>query len=109
VPSSTPLAAVPGSYIANYATPVGVVSVAGDLTFVNGDVAFHDVISDAAGPEDQSWCELYEGKPCPLLWSPLIPLGRTTDVLGTENLESGATYGFYCSIHPHMRGTLVVS
>ena len=26
---------------------------------------------------------------------------------GLENLESGRTYGFYCSLHPGMRGTLV--
>lgn len=44
---------------------------------------------------------------CPIFWSALIGVGRTTPVLGLEYLTSGTAYEFLCSIHRPMRGTLV--
>lgn len=44
---------------------------------------------------------------CPIFWSELIPIARTTPVLGLEYLTSGRAYDFFCSRHPAMTGTLV--
>lgn len=100
----------PGGFSAGYATPVVPVRKGGSLTYINGDVAPHDVVTDESyGPNDQPWCRNYPLNRCPLVWSNLISLGTTTPVLGLENVEPGATYPFTCSLHPNMRGTLVVS
>jgi plastocyanin len=104
------VAAGPGAQLAsNYATPVVVTSVGGDLSFINADASRHDVVAvDAVGPDDQPWCVSAPAGQCPLFWSTLIGIGQQTPVLGTENLESSASYEFYCTLHPNMRGTLVV-
>jgi plastocyanin len=39
---------------------------------------------------------------------PLIGLGQTAPVEGTDRLTAGKTYAFFCSIHPGMRGQLAV-
>ena len=44
---------------------------------------------------------------CPAFWSDWADLGETVTVLGLDQLAPGATYAFYCSIHPQMQGTLV--
>ncbi len=104
-----PIVAAPGAYLSTYATPVAVVPVGAELTFINGDPAWHDVISVQTGPGDQPWCDQYELGKCPVLFSDLIPAARTTDVLGTENLEAGAIYDFYCSTHPYMTGLIIAT
>jgi hypothetical protein len=35
-------------------------------------------------------------------------LGEVVPVEGMDRVESGKSYGFFCSLHPGMRGTLVV-
>jgi plastocyanin len=40
--------------------------------------------------------------------SPLAGTGETVPVTGLENVEAGKTYGFYCSLHPGMKGQLIV-
>lgn len=67
------------------------------VLFTNTDVADHDVLARDPGPD---------GKP--LFRSELIGFGRTGPVEGTEYLATGS-YGFFCSIHPQMEGTLNVS
>ena len=120
------IAAVPGSRAGTYATPVAVVQPGDELTFVNLELFPHDVRSVEMGPDNTSWCKPAEpdqprhrirnprqfpiGK-CPLLWS--LPITMTvgaveTKVYGTENLESGKTVEFYCTVFPSMKGSLVV-
>ena len=121
------IATVPGSRAGSYATPLLVTQPGDDITFVNGDLFAHSVRSVAIGPDDTSWCKPWDadepahprrnprqfpiGK-CPLLWT--LPISMTvgvvqTKVYGTDNLESGTTIEFYCTVFPSMRGTLVVN
>lgn len=83
--------AAPGSAATTYTTPVAVVR-AGDevLSFINFDVAPHDVRST-------------EG----LFSTPVILLGGRAPVTFNAHLESGKTYGFFCSVHPNMIGRLL--
>lgn len=103
----TPIAAGPGGNALGYATPAAAVPVGGSLTFVNGDLFRHNVVSIEVGETDAPWCVLYAAGACPLFWSPLVGLGGETEVLGLENLEVGSTYSFYCTLHKNMVGTLV--
>jgi plastocyanin len=120
------VAAIPGSRAGSYATPVVAVRPGDELTFVNADPFVHDVRSVEMGPDNTSWCKPFEaGEPahprrnprqfpkgkCPLLWS--LGISMTvgvveTKVYGTENLESGSTVEFYCTVWPDMRGEVVV-
>ena len=45
---------------------------------------------------------------CPLFWTPLIHIGQTVKVQGLAHAQSGKQYTFVCSIHPGMKGTLIV-
>ncbi|HET7482933.1 MAG TPA: hypothetical protein VFK89_08740, partial [Actinomycetota bacterium] len=54
------------------------------------------------------WCSAYPKGSCPLFWSPSIGTGESTEVQGLQVLKSGEQYPFYCSIHPGMKGTIVV-
>jgi glucose/arabinose dehydrogenase len=76
----------------------GSVSVAAGsrLTFVNPDVAPHNVIADATT------------KTGPLFGSATVTTGGTAAVTGVERLRPAA-YAFHCSVHPSMRGTLTVT
>jgi plastocyanin len=111
--SSAAAAAGPGGYAVGFVTPV-VVSAPGEaITFANFDVAPHNFIaSDAFIPKKAAkkvkWCSGYDKRKCPLFWSQTITAGQTTEVEGVDLLESGSQYGFFCSLHPNMEGTLVV-
>jgi plastocyanin len=87
----------PGAASSNYATPVMITQVGGPLSFLNLDAVQHDVTSDAKAPD---------GKP--LFHSALAGLGENKPIDGLDNVKSGQTYGFYCSIHPGMTGQLIV-
>jgi polyvinyl alcohol dehydrogenase (cytochrome) len=91
------IVAGPGAVYTTYATPVMTVEKGGSLSFVNLDAPQHDVTSDDKGPD---------GKP--LFYSKLSGLGEVAPVQGLDRVESGKQYGFFCSIHPGMRGTLIV-
>jgi len=80
----------PGGASYGYLTPVVVMPKGSPLTYANGDIVQHDVVGD-------------NGQ----FRSKLIGLGETAPVEGAEKLQVGA-YGFFCSVHPGMRGTLVV-
>jgi plastocyanin len=69
----------------------------GPLSFVNLDVVLHDVTSDQKGPDGT-----------PLFRSKLIGLGESAPIEGLDKVEPGKQYGFFCSVHPGMRGTLAV-
>jgi polyvinyl alcohol dehydrogenase (cytochrome) len=88
----------PGGFVAGYATRAMIAQQGGSLTYANLDVAIHDVTAKDKGPD---------GKP--LFVSAKIGVGSTTPVLGLDRVESGKTYDFYCSIHPNMQGTLVIT
>jgi len=73
-----------------YATPVVVMSQGSTLTYTNLDPVQHDVVSDTG-----------------LFRSDFAPLGKSVPVPGAEKLPPGQ-YGFYCSLHTGMKGTLIV-
>jgi hypothetical protein len=56
-----------------------------------------------------SWCSKTQVRrhQCPLFWSPLVGLNQRTQVLGVGTLSPG-TYSFYCTLHPGMKGKLIV-
>jgi polyvinyl alcohol dehydrogenase (cytochrome) len=97
LPAGPIIVAGPGAASTTYATPVMVTQVGGPLSFTNADIPQHDVISEAVGPDG-----------APLFRTPLIGIGEVVPVEGIDRVESGRSYGFYCSIHPGMRGTLIV-
>ena len=67
------------------------------LTLVNLESSPHDVWSDLTGPSG------------PLFHSEtLYNAGESAPVVGVSSLEPGA-YGFYCSVHEDMRGSIVVA
>src|SRR5687768_14625417 len=103
----------PGGFVAGFVPPVVVVAPGEGITYTNGDIAPHNFVAyDAVMTKKQAkkapWCSGFDKGKCPLFWSQQITLGESTDVQGLENIESGATYTFYCSLHPGMKGTLVV-
>jgi plastocyanin len=95
--SDPPIIAGPGAASAGYATPNATTSVGGQLSFVNFDFVEHDVVSEAKGPDGE-----------PLFSTPLIGTGESAQIEGLEQVKSGQSYRFLCSIHPGMQGTLRV-
>lgn len=67
------------------------------LTFYNGDSDRHNVTAASMGADGN-----------PLFASATIGTGESAVVAGTRYLTTG-TYGFNCTLHPFMQGTLVVS
>jgi polyvinyl alcohol dehydrogenase (cytochrome) len=96
-PTGPAILAGPGASSTTYATPVMATQVGGPLSFANLDLPQHDVVSDQKGPDGG-----------PLFSSRLGGLGEVVPVEGLDRVQSGQTYGFYCSIHPGMRGSLIV-
>jgi outer membrane protein assembly factor BamB/plastocyanin len=93
----TNIVAGPGATYSGYATPVVTTKVGGPVSFVNLDPVQHDVTSDARGPDGR-----------PLFASRLSGIGEVVPVEGLDRVQAGQDYGFFCSIHPGMRGTLLV-
>lgn len=106
--AGTPIVAGPGGWLTTYATPVAVTQPGGVVVIVNADVMWHDVISNATGPDTQPWCGGFPAGACPLFWSDRALTGETQPVQGLENAVPGQAYSFYCGPHPGMKGTLVV-
>lgn len=94
---SASVVAGPGAYASTYATPVITMSAGSKLSFVNFDAAQHDVVANDKGGDGN-----------PLFRSKLIGFNSTAPVEGAEKAGPGQ-YGFYCSLHPGMRGQLVVN
>jgi plastocyanin len=101
----------PGGAFVNYTVPVIVMRVGDNVKYTNADVAPHDVVATTRIGPDTAWCAQahFPAGQCPLIWSPLVSLGGTADVYGTENLVAGDQVEFKCTLHPNMKGTLVVS
>lgn len=85
-----PVLAGPGSAATTYYTPRVVMLKGQSLNFRNLDVAMHDV-RNAGGK----------------FFSALIGFGKQTPVVGVKTLAKG-TYSFFCSLHPNMKGQLIV-
>ena len=81
-----------------YATTDATIDQGQSITFQNSDqTAFHDVTSDQTG-----------GGGVALFQSDTIEGGKTAPVKGVEFLTTG-DYGFHCSVHPFMKGTIHVT
>ena len=74
-----------------YVLPVTPLLTGMGLDYTNIDVAPHNVVSDDG---------LFSS-------GPLIPAGQTANVAGVEDLPPGS-YGFFCTLHTNMRGSLEV-
>ncbi len=103
----------PGGFVAGFVPPVVVIAPGEGITYANADIAPHNFIAyDAFLNKKQAkkteWCSGFDSGRCPLFWSDTITAGATTDVRGLERVKSGKSYGFFCSVHPGMKGTLVV-
>ena len=96
-----------------YATPYMVMQQGGKLQYANFDVVRHNVVQDvtadgfALKSGKAKWCRQFKKHKCPLFYSPLIGLSESEEVLGVSNLKPG-TYSFLCTLHPGMKGKLVV-
>jgi plastocyanin len=80
-----------------YGTATVTIDQGQTASFANSDIDYHNVTATTAGADGN-----------PLFASPTIGIGQSTSVAGTQYLTSG-TYAFYCTIHPFMRGTIVVT
>jgi plastocyanin len=97
--------------INTYATPVVVVMDRSQpATFVNADIAEHDVVAYDAVRADVTpwWCFGYESH-CPLFATHVLPTGETAPIEGLDEAQTGVPYTFYCTRHPFMKGTLIVA
>lgn len=106
-------AAGPGGFVAGFVTPVVVAAQGEAITFANADVAPHNFVADGVyltkkDAKKARWCSAYTSKTCPLFWSATVGAGETADVEGVERLEAGSQYPFFCTVHPGMKGTLVI-
>jgi len=99
-----------------YLTPEIVVQKGGSLDYANFDVVRHNVVQDVTGDgkalsrakaKHTRWCGQFKRGRCPMFWSKLIGLGQQEQVLGVSALKPG-TYSFLCTLHPGMKGKLVV-
>jgi polyvinyl alcohol dehydrogenase (cytochrome) len=95
--TSSSVVAGPGAYATTYATPAVTTSVGGPVSFVNFDIAQHDVVASDKGPDGR-----------PLFRSKLVNFNENAPLEGLDRVESGRSYAFFCSLHPGMRGQLVV-
>lgn len=107
------VATAPGGFVAGYIPPVVVIAEGEGITYTNGDIAPHNFIAaDAVLPKKAArkakWCTSFDKGRCPLFWSPTIGTGESTEVRGLGRLAAGDQFPFLCTLHPNMKGTLVV-
>lgn len=97
----------PGATTLGYASPVFVHVKDRILTYANLDIDPHDIRSSEPRP-DSNAPHCFPVGPCPWFYSDTLELGQTGIVWGAEGLAAGS-YPFYCTWHPWMTGTLIVS
>ena len=103
----------PAAQFYGYIAPAIVTEQGGSVTYANMDIARHDVVQDVetdgvAGSQKQPWCKSYKKGTCPIFWTPTIGIGQQTEVQGLDKVKPGQTYSFLCTLHPGMKGTLIV-
>jgi plastocyanin len=81
----------------HYGTSTVTIAQGESVTFANNDIDSHNVTATANGADAK-----------PLFASATISLGQTARVDGTQYLATGS-YQFDCTLHPFMKGTLVVT
>jgi plastocyanin len=96
-----------------YLTPVVVIAKGGPITYTNLDIERHNVVQDVSSDGvhssgKQKWCPLFDRGRCPIFYSALIGLGKSESVKGLKFVKPGKVYTFYCTLHPGMKGKLVV-
>ena len=111
--SAAVVATAPGGFTAGFLPPVVVIAEGEGIDYTNADIAGHNFVADGAflpkkAAKKTKWCSAFDKGRCPLFWSPTIGLGETTAVSGLGRLKAGDRYGFLCTLHPNMKGTLVV-
>jgi polyvinyl alcohol dehydrogenase (cytochrome) len=97
LPAGPSIVSGPGAASTGYATPAMITFAGNKVSYTNLDNVLHDVTATDKAPDGR-----------PLFQSKLIGLGESTEIDGTEKLQAGKSYGFYCSVHPGMKGTLSV-
>ena len=107
------IVSVAASQFYGYATPVMTVQAGGELSYANFDIVQHDVVHDVAedgiaNKKKDKWCRSFDKGECPLFWSARAGLGDVIPVQGLGNLKTGDVYTFFCTLHPGMKGRLVV-
>jgi plastocyanin len=86
-----------GAVSSNYQTTSLTISKGDTVSFQNLDlVAPHDVTSSTLK------------KKRPIFQSNVISFGATTPVTGINKVKRKKSYGYFCSIHPYMKGTIRV-
>ena len=103
----------PAAKYYGYLTTAVVVSKGGQLTYTNLDIERHNVVQDVNadgihGSSKRPWCKQFDRGRCPVFYSPLIGLGQSEPVSGLQYVKPGELYTFYCTLHPGMKGKLVV-
>jgi plastocyanin len=96
-----------------YLTPLVVISKGGSLTYTNLDIERHNVVQDVAadgvhGSSTRPWCGQFPRGKCPIFYSELIGFQGSEAVKGLRYVTPGKVYSFLCTLHPGMKGTLVV-
>jgi hypothetical protein len=107
-PTGGLILAVPGSWLAGFATPVAVGLQGLPLTLANEDIMKHNVVAVELGPPDSPWCFHFPDDQCPLFWSRTVNFGEVAAVEGLAALAPLTAYHYYCEEHPAMEGVLVV-
>jgi plastocyanin len=80
-----------------YGTPTVTIDQGQSVSFQNGDIDTHNVTASQTDANGN-----------PLFSSTSIGSGKSAVVSGTQYLHAG-TYTFFCTLHPFMQGTLVVT
>ncbi|MFN2544252.1 MAG: plastocyanin/azurin family copper-binding protein [Actinomycetota bacterium] len=112
-PTDTQILSGPTAKYYGYVTPLVVVKKGGPITYTNVDVERHNVVQDVNadgvhGSAKAKWCKQFKKGRCPVFYSPLIGLEQSEPVQGLNALKPGKTYTFYCTLHPGMKGKLLV-
>lgn len=87
----------PGATITGYTTTMVHISKSAPANFVSADIAPHDVTSN----------DKIINTTTPKFKSAVVSSVGTSPIVGLATLPLG-NYGFHCSIHPGMKGTITL-
>lgn len=102
----------PGGMFTGWTQPVIVIRPGDTITYVNIDIALHDVVADGVYGPDEPWCNEingYQVGECPLFGSGLAGLAESKKVHGLNRVKPGQSVPFICTLHQRMKGTLIMS